>query len=230
MKITAEKLYKLLLKEKDLLTFQNIIQLNNGKTIIMDTKDNIGNIIQRIVQEFMDDNNIEYDTEENTQLPPDFYLDKPNDCLEIKAFNYDARAGFDVANFETYINEIIQKPYLLYSKYMVFGYRMINKEIVIQNIWLKNVWELCCAMTEKPLNCQYKRKVVYIIRPHSFKNGKFPPFACIEDFISAVYETIQINFPSKYPNWKNDFKKAYESYFKKCIYIPNWHDIKHKYN
>lgn len=86
-------------------------------------------------------NNIEYAPSENTQMPPDFFLnpkDKTKDLLEVKAFNRSAGPGFDIAEFRAYQREIIEHPYMLHSDYLIFGYNMNDDGVVtIRDVWLK---------------------------------------------------------------------------------------------
>ena len=58
--------------------------------IIVKQKDVVGNIIQEWLQGWLDKRGIEYAPSENTQMPPDFFLnpdDTTRDLLEVKAFN-----------------------------------------------------------------------------------------------------------------------------------------------
>lgn len=111
--------------------------------IIVHQKDVVGNIIQEWLQGWFDNRGIEYAPSENTQMPPDFFLD-PDDStknlLEVKAFNRNASPGFDIADFRMYEEEIIDKPYMLHVDYLIFGYDMDENGIVtIKDLWLKKV-------------------------------------------------------------------------------------------
>ena len=88
----------------------------------------------------MIDKNITFVEMDNTQEFPDFILDpfdRENNLLEVKAFNYDAGPGFDIANFESYCDSVRIKPYRLNADYLIFFYSMNDTEIKIKNIWLK---------------------------------------------------------------------------------------------
>lgn len=66
-------------------------------------------------------------------MPPDFYLDpddRKKNLMEIKAFNYKAGPGFDIADFRMYEQEIAQKPWMLDVTYLIFGYEMSDEGIV----------------------------------------------------------------------------------------------------
>lgn len=109
-------------------------------------KDVVGNIIQEWVQGWLDKNHIEYAPSENTQMPPDFFLnpdDLTQNLLEVKAFNRSASPGFDIADFRAYQKEIVEHPYMLHADYLIFGYDMDENGIVtIKDVWLKRFGKL----------------------------------------------------------------------------------------
>lgn len=130
-------------------------------------------------------------------MPPDCFLnpdDLTKDLLEVKAFNCSASPGFDIADFRMYEEEIIDKPYMLHVDYLIFGYDMSDDGIVtVKDLWIKKAWEITRRMDNWALNLQVKQGVVHKISPevwYSKKVGNFPMFACLEDFISAVEETV----------------------------------------
>lgn len=102
---------------------------------------------RRLVKE----NDIEYALNDNTQMPPDFYLNPDNmkeNLMEIKAFNYKAGPGFDIADFRMYEQEIAQKPWMLDVTYLIFGYEMSEDGIVtIKKVWKNKVWEMSRPMS-----------------------------------------------------------------------------------
>lgn len=168
--------------------------------IVVKQKDVVGNIIQEWLQGWLENNKISYTVNENSQMPPDFFLnpeDKTKNLLEVKAFNINASPGFDIADFRMYSQEIINKPYMLDVDYLIFGYDMSDSGIVtIKNFWLKKVWEITRSMTEWALNLQIKKNVVHKIRPGL---------------------------------WYNNRKNSYEKFYGIKLKIPRWTDISEKY-
>lgn len=74
--------------------------------------------------------------------------------------------GFDIADFQMYAEEIIEKPYMLHVDYPIFGYSMSQEGVVtIEDLWCKKVWEITRSMSSWPLNLQVKKGVVHKIRP-----------------------------------------------------------------
>lgn len=239
MKLTAQEVYSKLVNEDKILELKGQIRFYLGDVnIIVKQKDVVGNIIQEWLQGWLDKRGIEYAPSENTQMPPDFFLnpdDKTKNLLEVKAFNRSASPGFDIADFRMYEEEIVEKPYMLDVDYLIFGYDMSNDGIVtIKDVWLKKVWEITRCMEDWAINLQVKQGVVHKIRPglwYSVKKGNYPMFSCLEDFIAAIEETVYQN-PKTHDNaasWKKKFLSSYERFYGIRLSIPRWDDIAHKY-
>ncbi len=198
MRLSAQQVYDKLVNEDKILELQGQIKFFFGDVnIIVKQKDVVGNIIQEWLQGWLDKRGIEYAPSENTQMPPDFFLD-PDDrtkgLLEVKAFNRSASPGFDIADFRMYEEEIVEKPYMLDVDYLIFGYDMSDDGVVtVKDLWIKKVWEITRRMEGWAINLQVKQGVVHKIRPgvwYSTKKGNIPMFSCLEDFISAIEETV----------------------------------------
>lgn len=239
MKLTAQEVYNKLVNEDKILELKGQIKFYLGDVnIIVKQKDVVGNIIQEWLQGWLDKRGIEYAPSENTQMPPDFFLnpdDKTKNLLEVKAFNRSASPGFDIADFRMYEEEIVEKPYMLDVDYLIFGYDMSDDGIVtVKDIWLKKVWEITRCMEDWAINLQVKQGVVHKIRPgvwYSTKKGNFPMFSCLEDFVSAIEETVYQN-PKTHDSassWKKKFLSSYERFYGIRLSIPRWDDIAHKY-
>ncbi len=189
--------------------------------------------MQEWLAAWMRSNGIEFATNPNTQMPLDFFLDPDNhehDLLEVKAFNYEASPGFDIASFSAYYKEILNQPYMLHCKYLIFGYTMSDAGVVvIKKMWLKTVWELTSPMTDWPIKLQVKDGVVHKIRPAKWYSTKldFRLFKTIEEFLSAMDETV-----FKYPDtredsahWMDRMIKNYQKYYGVKLKIPRWREI-----
>ena len=126
MRLTSQEVYDKLINEDRILELQGQIRFYLGDVdIIVHQKDVVGNIIQEWLQGWLDKRGIEYAPSENTQMPPDFFLnpdDLTKNLLEVKAFNRSASPGFDIADFRMYEEEIVDKPYMLHVDYLIFGY------------------------------------------------------------------------------------------------------------
>lgn len=237
MKYTAKQVYNKLLNEDKILTLNGQIKFFLGDvSIIVKQKDVVGNIIQEWLQGWLDKNNIEYAPSENSQMPPDFFLnpdDKQIDLLEVKAYNSKANPGFDIADFKMYEREIIEKPFMLNVDYLIFAYDMSKDGIVtIKNVWLKKVWEITRPMENWPLNLQVKNGVVHKMRPGVwYGKTSIPLFNSMEDFLSAVEETVFKNKDTHddFPNWRDRFISNYKKHYGVDIDIPRWAHIKANY-
>lgn len=238
MKLSAQQVFNKLMLEDKILEEEGQIKFHFANVdIIVKQKDVVGNIIQEWLQGWLNKNGIDYAPNENSQMPPDFYLnvnDKTADLLEVKAFNRNATPGFDIADFRMYEEELIDKPYMLYVDYLIFGYEMSDEGIVtIKDLWLKKVWEITRRMKDWPINLQVKSGVVHKIRPgvwYSEKN-KMPMFKCVEDFLSAIEQTVWQNPKTKEESglWRVKFLKNYKKYFGSSLSIPKWNEIADSY-
>lgn len=239
MRLSAQQVYEKLINEDKILEQSGIIKFFlGGIDIIIKQKDVIGNIIQEWLRGWFDKHDIEYSISHNTQMPPDFFLNRNNytvDLLEVKAFNYAASPGFDIADFRVYEEEIVDKPYMLYVDYLIFGYDIDdNGTVMIKKLWIKKVWEITRCMDEWAVNLQVKQGVVHKIRPgvwYSKQEGNIPMFARLEDFISAIEETVYQNpvTHGSAATWRRRFTKNYEHFYGKKLDIPRWCDIENRY-
>ena len=239
MRLNALKVFEKLLDEDKLLEIEGQIKFFLGDVdIIVKQKDVVGNIIQEWLQGWIDKRGIEYALNDNTQMPPDFFLnpdDKTTDLLEVKAFNRSASPGFDIADFRIYEEEIIEKLYMLNVDYLIFGYDMSDDGVVtIKDLWLKKVWEITRRMDGWSINLQVKQGVVHKIRPgvwYSDRPGNIPMFKCIEDFIAAIEEAVYQN-PKTHESaatWKKNFIDSYRKFYGVKLDIPRWQEIAPKY-
>ena len=190
----AEELYELL-KESELMNlhFSGFHKVGDFD-INLDRANVIGNIIQEWVYEWLRKNNVEFERDEG-KLPPDLFLapeDRTCNLVEIKAFNYQESPAFDIAEPLAYLEEIVKRPYMLYTDYLIFGYKMDEETgiITIENMWLKKVWEICSPSKTKglPIGGQAVK-----IRPNKWFNKSkraTPNFASLEDYLSACVDVL----------------------------------------
>lgn len=241
MRLSSQEIYDKLVNEEQVLTLEGQIKFYLGDvSIIVKQKDVVGNIMQEWLQGWLDARGIEYAPCENTQMPPDFFLnpeDKTKNLLEVKAFNRNGSPGFDIADFRMYAAEIQEKPYMLDVDYLIFGYDMSDEGIVtIKDVWLKKVWQITRRMENYPINLQVKDGVIHKIRPgvwYSERSTDYGIFESLEDFISAVEETT-----FKEPKlrdtvastWLTVFQRNYKAWKGVELNIPRWNDIKDKYD
>ena len=240
MKLTSQEIYDQLINKDKILSVKGQIKFFLGDvSIIVRQKDVVGNIIQEWLQGWLDKRGIEYAPNENTQMPPDFFLntdDRTTNLLEVKAFNRKQSPGFDIADFKMYEREIVAKPWMLNVDYLIFGYNMSDDGVVtIKDLWLKKVWEITRPMKQWPLNLQVKAKVVHKIRPgvwySNAKSTKYPIFGSLEDFVSAVEQTVGQNpyTRSDSGTWREEFINSYKKHYGIKINIPRWQDIESNY-
>ncbi|HET6244820.1 MAG: NgoBV family restriction endonuclease [Bacteroidetes bacterium] len=195
MKLTAQELYHKLVYEYKIIGEKAVINFSlKDLTISVETKDTVGNLLQEWLKAWMKKENIEFEENVNSQVFPDFYLNKGNlkkGLLEVKSFDWDRGPGFDLANFDSYCNSLLENTYRIDSDYLIFAYQMSGSVITIKDVWVKKIWELACPSGTYPIKVQEKKNVIYNLRPSTWysERTKFKPFASKEEFLAALNET-----------------------------------------
>lgn len=224
MKCKAKDVYKKLVEDAEVKKFSGSVTFSFGGTsVVLKNHDMLGNVLQEWLGAWFKEHDIEFEENENTQFPPDFYLDKDHTkrFLELKTFNYDASSpAFDIANFKAFMERISVEPYCLDADYLILGYRVDadTGSITIPEVWLKKIWEISCASAKWPVKVQYRNGSIYNIRPAKWYSEKsaYKAFKSKEDFLSALFETA-----AQYPEthdladpWKKRFKDSYKAFYK----------------
>jgi type II restriction enzyme len=188
-----------------------------GITLEVNTKDTIGNLVQEWIKAWMLKENIEFENPPSTQDFPDFQLDITNHkkgLLEIKCFDYDASPNFDIAAFLAYRRSLLEYPFRLDSDYLIIGYAMKNTDIIIKDVWLKKVWEICGPSEKWDLRCNVKQGELTNVRPIKWYNNertKFKPFNNAKEFIEA--------FDSNQRQWSRTSRDSETSVWLKKVIV-----------
>lgn len=231
--LTANEIFNNLVNDDKILESNGRITFElGGVNIVVKQRDVVGNIIQEWLEGWMANKGIYFRGNPNTQMPPDFFLlpdSSRNGLLEIKAFNADAAPGFDIADFTAYCRTLLSQPWMLDADFMIFAYKMdANGLVSISNVWLKKVWQICCASDKWPVKVQEKKGVIHKIRPATWYSTKtkYPCFTCVEHFLSALEQTLY-DYPetrhlSSGAHWRKEMEKAYKGFFKTPIQIQRW--------
>jgi type II restriction enzyme len=178
---TAEQIYKMLINNGITESVGNIKFDFLDVSVNIQEKSAIGDLFQEWFAKWLETNNIQYITPSNTQEFPDFFLDSisnTKNLLEVKTFDYNRSANFDVANFEAYCRSLRTKAYRLDADYLIFAYLLVDGQFKIEKLWLKKIWQITGNSDKYPVKCQIKQEVIYNIRPvawYSLK-AKFQPF------------------------------------------------------
>ena len=182
--------------------------------------------------------NIDFDPNPNSQMPPDFFLNKQDhkkELLEVKAFNYLGSPAFDLADFRVFQKEVLTKPWMLDVDYLIFGYEMNDKgEVFVRDLWLKKIWELMRPMKKWSLTLQVKNNVVHKMRPGNWFSSKkkHKNFCCLEDFLAAMEEAVYLD-PRTHAtahDWRYTLVQSWSKHYKTQLTFPRWSDIKNNYN
>jgi len=208
-KVTANEIHDLLLNEfkiKEQIGSVEIIL--GGISAKYNGKDAIGDLLQEWLGQWLRQNNFYFRKHPNTQEFPDFLL------LEIKTFNANATPAFDIANFDSYNKSLLIKPERLDADYLIFGYKMVDSVLSVDNLWLMKVWEMAETSGANPINMQTKNGQPYNLRPIKWyaKIPKNKPFADKIIFLNAIAETLQKyshSTGSYSENWLENVKAKY---------------------
>lgn len=217
-KVTALDIYNNLVDNFKIKDQIGSVEINLGNiSAKYKGRDAIGDLLQEWIGRWFDEQNYYYRQKKNTQEFPDFLLDETDNTglLEIKTFNANASAAFDIANFNSYCKSLLLVPERLDADYLILSYKMIETELSIENVWLKKVWEIAGTSQKNPVNLQTKYSQPYNLRPvnwHTSRKVKNLPFPDKSAFLNAISETL-----TKYPahtdsyskNWLKNVKKMY---------------------
>jgi len=220
MKLTAEELYKKLVEDYKLIGETGSIKFTvKDLSILIRTKDTVGNLLQEWLKAWFQKEKIDFEENTNSQTFPDFLLDKDDHkkgLLEVKSFDFDNGPGFDLANFDSYSNSLLENAYRIDSNYLILAYQMKDGVISIKDVWLKKIWELTCPSDKWPLRVQAKKEVIYNIRPATWysKGSRFKPFKSKEEFLSALNNTRYQYPQTRHTNahWLRSVLKNYQEH------------------
>jgi len=172
---------------------------------------------------FLDKKNIAWDSPENTQKYPDVIL-SDNHFLELKSFNYKSSPAFDLADFKSLVDDLIVNPKRLDSDYLIFGYQVLDKKIILKEYWIKKIWEITRIpvgsknkYTKGLITAQVKKGLIRNLRPYKF----YPPeakkfsFKSRRDFVIQLKKCIgDDRYISQCINESDPFSSA-EEWFEK---------------
>lgn len=220
MKLTAEQLYKKLVEDYKLIGETGNIKFTvKDLSILIKTKDSVGNLLQEWLKAWFQKENIDFEENTNSQTFPDFLLDKDDHkkgLLEVKTFNYKAGPAFDLANFDSYCNSLLDNAYRLDSDYLILGYQMVDGVISIKDVWLKKIWEISCSSSKYPIRVQEKDDVIHNLRPSTWYSNRaqFESFTSKEEFLSALNKTRYEYPKTRFSNghWLRNVLKNYQEH------------------
>lgn len=216
---TAAEIYKLLIENQITDRIGEIKFDFLDISVRINEKSAVGDLFQEWFAKWLEINCIEFRIKPNTQEFPDFLLDSKSDkknLLEIKTFDYNRSANFDVANFEAYCRALKNQAYRLDADYLIFAYSLANSQFKIEKLWLKKIWEIAGNSENYPVKLQVKQKVIYNIRPVNWysKRSTYKAFTNRLKFVEALYETLMqySNTKNLSRNWLTEVKNNYLSH------------------
>ena len=237
--ITAREFYNLLVFDYKIKSLTGNIKFQLGSiSIDVARRDFIGEALQKWICEFLTRAQFDFIPNPLPCSSPDIYLNPKNlrsNWLEIKAFNGDDNPRFSIAGFNFFVDDCIRRPWRLDADYLIFGYSLNidTGEFKIKDLWLKKIWEITKPMNKWPLTVKSSGGSITEIRPCTWYavKAKKKIFENLEDFLSALEAVISRNPDTngKAAKWRKKFLTNYKNYYGHEIKIPNWNDIKYKY-
>jgi hypothetical protein len=210
----SERLYQLLLESSFVgAKGEASFTLQNLTTPIQD-KSVFGNLIQEWLKVFMQQNQTPYRLVANTQAFPDFLMHATSDeedLLEVKCFT--KSPNFDVANFQAYARSLLENPYRLNAHYLLIEYTALDEGLVIENLWLKKVWEITGGSERAAVKIQWKQGNPVNIRPSVWysTSTQYPSFTSRKEFVQALKAVIDTT-PACSNIQRDWFKKVSQKY------------------
>jgi NgoBV restriction endonuclease len=232
---TAQEIFDLL-KESNLKAKQGHIEITlAGFPVRIKGKNAVGDLLEEWFGMWLKKQDIFFRPKTNNQKSPDFLLHHTSDqegLLEFKVFNVARKSpnaarkssGFDIANFDAYVDSLRTQAYRLNADYLIFGYTFEEGVLEIKDFWLKKVWQISGASSKRPIALQAKRGVFYNLRPIKWfaKTKKAtPPFASRLEFLTAIRDTLAQRDGATYgETWFHEVSQNYESYYQTSIDSP----------
>lgn len=236
MATSAKEIYRMLQNDFEFVNASGVIKFNlKDYPINVEQNNVVGNILEEWLAKWMiNENNlpVKYNKKQSS---PDFWInpdESDTEWMEVKSFTNSP--NFDIGNFRGYINEIIQKPYKLNSDYLLIKYRMEEGgTVVIEDFWLKKVWEISSPMGTWPIKVQYRNKMIVNMRPATWYSPdiEYPTFKSIEHFLAALEQTIYKyhDTNSLAEHWLPNLLESYKRFYNVELDVPRWNDIKDQY-
>jgi len=183
-----------------------------GLSVTLDSKDIVGGAIQDWFGVWLEQEGFTYTTPSNTQMFPDFILDD-NKYLEVKCFNFTAGPAFDIANYGAYINSLLLYPERLDASYLIFGYTMERAVVKIEQIWLKNIWEISGPSPTNVIELQVKRGEPVNLRPKKWYAPGMKVFTSRKAFVEALHKSaVHFQYPNTHSQlWLSNLQERYSA-------------------
>jgi type II restriction enzyme len=207
----AQDIYEKM-QSANITSFSGHIEFTLGNlSVQLETMDIVGGAIQEWFGQWLKDQNFKFTTPINTQSFPDFILGA-NDYLEVKCFNFSAGPAFDIANYGAYIESLLINPERLDASYLIFGYSMTNREIKIEKIWMKNIWEIAGPSPTNILEIQKKRGEPVNIRPKKWYVHQNKNFSNKSQFVEALHKSaLHFAYPRSHnKSWLDSLEISYK--------------------
>ena len=178
--------------------------LIKGRRFEITSSDVIGGVVQDWIGQFLSSRN-ELKLVKNTETQdfPDYFLDSRKSCaFEVKCYNLKGSPGFDLANFDRYLDAVSKYPArFVGADYLVIGYRQSPQGVTLEKFMLRKIWQMTGPMKKYPLGLQVKRGVAVNIRPKNFTSERMIKrglFTSSDEFLAALDKAAKMFSRGRY--------------------------------
>jgi len=175
-----------------------------GKRYDIASSDIIGGVVQDWVGQFISSRDeLKLQKNPDTQDFPDYFLDSRKSCaFEVKCYNLKGSPGFDLANFDRYLDAVSKHPArFVGADYLVIGYRQSPQGVTLEKFMLRKIWQMTGPMKKYPLGLQVKRGVPVNIRPKNFTSERIIKtglFTSSDEFLAALDKAAKMFTRGRY--------------------------------
>lgn len=141
---------------------------------------------------------------------------------------------FETIDGETLMTTPIEPINFVVDTLLSQGLHILAGASKVGKSWLALWLSVTVAKEDWAINLQIKQNVVHKIRPgvwYSTQRVRFPMFTCLEDFVSAIEQTVWQNPKTRETSgtWKRRFLESYQNHYGVSLNIPRWDDIADRY-
>ena len=123
-------------------------------------------------------------------------------AFEVKCYNLKSSPGFDLANFDRYLDAVSKYPArFVGADYLVIGYRQSPQGVTLEKFMLRKIWQMTGPVKKYPLGLQVKRGVAVNIRPKNFTSERIIKtglFTSSDEFLAALDKAAKMFSRGRY--------------------------------
>ncbi len=220
MKYTSKELYNKLVNEYKVVGEIGSVNFTlKDLTISVKFRETIENLIHSWLKAWLKESNVEFTNGVDLKAFPNLFLDSNDQNkanIQIKIFNSSRGGVFNLGDFESFGDTLLESAHLLDVDYLIFSYSKTENGFSIKNVWLKKIWELASPGEKFPIRVVEKDGYIDDIRSTTWyaENPKIAPFASLEEFLVAMNDGRFLYLETRHTNshWLKNVVKNYHKH------------------